>query len=207
MSSACPQLYYITDRHTCPCPLLDNIGRAIQAGVDFVQVREKDLPVRELLSLARTAGKMRTGSTTRILANDRLDVAFAADLDGIHLAQSSIPANQISDKLSRPDFLIAVSTHSWKEVRGVQDCANFITFGPVFFTPSKTKYGPPVGLEALKQVCDSSKIPVFALGGIDETNYAQCLMNGAAGIAAIRLFQNPNIAIEEVVRKIKGPAN
>jgi thiamine-phosphate pyrophosphorylase len=199
-----PRLYYITDRNNYPLSLLDNIKRAIDAGVDFVQIREKDLPVRELLSLARIASDLKTGSRTRILINDRLDVALAADLEGIHLAQSSIPASRIRAKLSRPDFLIGVSTHSLEEVRAIQDCGvSFITFGPVFFTPSKSNYGPPVGLEALKDVCHSSRIPVFALGGIDQNNYVQCLISGAEGIAAIRLFQDPNLPIEKVVRKIK----
>jgi thiamine-phosphate pyrophosphorylase len=198
-----PRLYYITDRQTCPIPLLDNIKRAIDAGVDFIQIREKDLSTRDLLSLARNARELKSGHQTRILLNDRLDVALAANLDGIHLGQSSVPTEQIHGRLPRQDFLIAVSTHSLDEVAAAQrHGASFVTFGPVFFTPSKVKYGNPVGLVALKEACQSS-IPVFALGGIDKSNYVDCLLNGASGIAAIRLFQDPGISILEMVGEIK----
>ena len=199
-----PYLYYITDRQVCPIPLLDNIKRAIEAGVDFIQIREKDLSARELVSLARSAREMKRGHETKILVNDRLDVALAADLDGIHLGQSSVPAQQIRDKLPKPDFLFGVSTHSLEEVGAARKHgANFITFGPVFFTPSKASYGDPVGLESLKKVCQFARIPVFALGGVDKKNYLKCLINGASGIAAIRLFQDPDIPIQKIVGKIK----
>jgi len=199
-----PHLYYITNRQVCPIPLLDNIKRAIEAGVDFIQIREKDLSARELVSLARSAREMKRGHETKILVNDRLDVALAADLDGIHLGQSSVPAQQIHDKLPKPDFLLGVSTHSLEEVGAARKHgANFITFGPVFFTPSKAGYGDPAGLEALKKVCQFARIPVFALGGIDEKNYLECLLNGASGIAAIRLFQDPDISIQKIAGKIK----
>jgi len=199
-----PQLYYITDRQVCSIPLLDNIKRVIEAGVDFIQIREKDLSARELLLLARSAREMKRGHKTKIFVNDRLDVALAADLDGIHLGQSSVQTEQIRGKLPRQDFLIGVSAHSLEEAAAAQKCgASFTTFGPVFFTPSKAKYGTPIGLGPLKQVCQSSRIPVFALGGIDQSNYAECLLNGASGIAAIRLFQDPDISIEKIVRKIK----
>lgn len=198
------QLYYITDRQVCPIPLLDNIKRVIEAGVDFIQIREKDLSARELLSLARSAREMKRGHETKILVNDLLDVALAADLDGIHLGQSSVPAQQIRDKLSKPDFLFGVSTHSSEEVEAARkDGANFITFGPVFFTPSKASYGDPVGLESLKKVCQFARIPVFALGGVNKSNYLDCLLNGASGIAAIRFFQDPDISIQKIVGKIK----
>jgi thiamine-phosphate pyrophosphorylase len=199
-----PQLYYITDRQICPIPLLDNIKRAIEAGVDFIQIREKDLSARELLSLARSAREMKRGHETRILVNDRLDVALAADLDGIHVSQNSIPAHQIHDKLTKPDFLIGVSTHSLEEVKAAQSQrANFATFGPVFFTPSKAAYGEPVGLGALNKVCEFVRIPIFALGGVDKNNYLECLLNGASGVAAIRLFQDQDISIPKIVDEIK----
>jgi thiamine-phosphate pyrophosphorylase len=197
------KLYYITDRQSCPIPVLDNIKRVIEAGVDFVQIREKDLCARELLSLAKAASQLKRGHGTRILINDRLDIALAADLDGVHLAQSSISTDWIYGKLSKPDFLIGVSTHSWQEAAAVQHAASFITFGPVFFTPSKAEFGSPLGLGQLKQVCQRAEIPVFALGGINLNNYAECLYNGASGVGAIRLFQDPDIAIEKLVREVR----
>jgi thiamine-phosphate pyrophosphorylase len=183
---------------------MDNIKRAIEAGVDLIQIREKDLSVRELLSLARSAREMTRGRDVRILVNDRLDVALAADLDGIHVSKTSIPAHQIHDKLAKPDFLIGVSSHSLEEIETAQNQrANFATFGPIFFTPSKAAYGKPVGLGALKNVCQSARIPIFALGGVDKNNYLECLLNGASGVAAIRLFQDPDISIPKIVDEIK----
>jgi len=196
--------YYITDRKSCSVPLLRNIQAAIEAGVDFVQIREKDLHARQLFSLALKAREMALGCSTKILVNDRLDIAMAADLDGIHLGQSSFSPSQIRGQVSRPDFLVGVSTHSLEEVRQIQSGGtNYVTFGPVFFTPSKAVYGEPVGLKSLREVCQSSQIPVLALGGVNRTNYAQCLLHGASGVAAIRLFQDPQNSLREIVREIK----
>jgi thiamine-phosphate pyrophosphorylase len=196
--------YYITDRRSCPIPLLRNIQIAIEAGVDFIQIREKDLPARQLFSLVTEARAIALHSSTKILVNDRLDIALAAGLDGIHLGQSSISPSQIRGQVSRQDFLIGISTHSYQEVRKTQDgSVDYITFGPVFFTPSKAVYGNPVGLKSLREVCRSAKIPVFALGGVDRDNYGECLLNGATGVAAIRLFQDPQNPSKEIVREIK----
>jgi thiamine-phosphate pyrophosphorylase len=197
-------LYYITDRQHCPIPLLDNIKRVIDSGVDFIQIREKDLSARELLLLATNARGLCGRHQSRILINDRLDVALAADLNGIHLGQGSIEPCQIHDTLPGQDLLIGVSTHSLTEIAEAQKHgATFVTFGPVFFTPSKAKYGNPVGLDLLKKACHSTNIPVFALGGVDMSNYLDCLTHGAAGIAAIRLFQDLNIPISRVVREVR----
>jgi thiamine-phosphate pyrophosphorylase len=172
--------------------------------VDLIQVREKDLSARELLSLARSARDLKRGHETKILVNDRLDVAVAADLDGIHLGQSSVPIQQIHGSLSRRDLLVGVSTHSLEEAGAAQKYgASFVTFGPVFFTPSKAKYGNPAGLESLKKVCQLASIPVFALGGVDQSNYRDCLLHGASGVAAIRLFQDPGIPILKIAREIR----
>ena len=196
--------YYITDRRSCPIPLLGNIQIAIEAGVDFIQIREKDLPDRELFSLVLKARQIGLGHSTKILVNDRLDIALAADLDGIHLGQGSISPIQVRNQISRQDFVIGVSTHSLEEVRETQDArTDYVTFGPVFFTPTKAVYGQPVGLKSLREVCRSSKIPVFALGGVNRANYAECLSNGASGVAAIRLFQDPQNPLREIVRQIK----
>ncbi|HVN82817.1 MAG TPA: thiamine phosphate synthase [Terriglobia bacterium] len=197
--------YYITDRKTCPIPLIENIRQAIEASVDIIQIREKDLPARELFSLAVQAATLARGRSTRVLVNDRLDVALAAGFDGVHLAQNSVGPRSIRQQLHASEFLIGVSTHSIEEIRQLEDQGmSFVTFGPVYYTPSKAAYGVPVGPEALREAVRASRIPVLALGGIDEGNYRQCLALGAAGIAAIRLFQNPNGfpgALVEAVRR------
>ena len=197
--------YYITDRKTCPIPLIENIRLAVEASVDIIQIREKDLPARDLFSLAVQAAALARGRSTRVLVNDRLDVALAAGFDGVHLAQNSVGPRPIRQRLQAPEFLLGVSTHSIEEIRRLEGQEiSFITFGPVFYTPSKAAYGVPVGPEALQAAVRASRIPVLALGGIDTGNYRQCLSLGAAGIAAIRLFQNPNGfpgALVEAVRR------
>ncbi len=146
---------------------------------------------------------MAQGSGTKILINDRLDVALAAKLDGVHLGQNSIPASEIRRAFGG-NFIIGVSTHSIEEARrAIEGDANYLTYGPIFFTPSKGTYGLPVGVESLRGITKLSGIPVLALGGIDKTNYSQCLKQGAAGIAAIRLFQNLQESLPEIVSEIR----
>jgi thiamine-phosphate pyrophosphorylase len=196
--------YYITDRKTCPVPLIENIRRAIHASVDFIQIREKDLPARDLFELSVQAAALARKHSTRILVNDRLDIALAAGLDGIHLGQSSVPPRVIRQQVSTPKFLIGVSAHSLEEIRAVKNQeVSFVTFGPVFQTPSKVPYGAPVGLEALGQAVLASPIPVLALGGVDAVNCQQCLSKGVAGIAAIRLFQDPSGFPTALVQSIR----
>jgi thiamine-phosphate pyrophosphorylase len=196
--------YYITDRKTCPVPLIENIRRAIHASVDFIQIREKDLPTRDLFELSVQAAALAREHSTRILVNDRLDIALAAGLDGIHLGQSSVPPRVIRQRVSTPKFLIGVSTHSLEEIRAVKNQeVSLVTFGPVFQTPSKVPYGAPVGLEALGQAVLASPIPVLALGGVDAVNCQQCLSTGVAGIAAIRLFQDPGGFPTALVQSIR----
>ena len=196
-----PILCYVTDRKTLgagtreatadPLPV---IRRAVAAGVNWIQIREKDLPTCPLLQLARSAVAAAYSSTTRILINDRLDVALAAGAAGVHLGEASLPATAVERwrRAGRAPagFLIGASSHSLaaaKEAEGAG--ADYIFFGPIFATPSKAVYGPPQGLERLAAVCRSVRIPVLAIGGIHLENAALCIAAGASGFAAIRLFQ------------------
>jgi thiamine-phosphate pyrophosphorylase len=179
------------------------IHRALVAGVDWVQIREKDLSSRALLTLARDAVAKAKGHS-RVLINDRLDVAVAARAGGVHLGEASLPVAQVAqwirkaraDGRARKDFLAGASCHSLESARQAEhDGADYIFFGPVFATPSKAAFGAPQGIEPLREVCTSLRIPVLAIGGITLGNARLCLEAGAAGIAAIRLFQEaPNIA-------------
>jgi len=180
------QLYLITDRaRTGGRPLVAALRAAAHAGVRAVQLREKDLSPREQYALATEVKAALGPLGTCILINDRADIACAAGLAGVHL-----PAAGLSPAAARrclpAGALVAVSTHTPAEARFAEEFgADFITFGPVFATPSKAAYGEPRGLEALKQVCAAVKIPVFALGGVTPARVSACLDVGAHGVAAI----------------------
>ncbi len=196
--------YLITDRrHTGGRPLIAALQAAAQAGIRAVQLREKDLTPRELYALAGEARDALRPLGARVLVNDRADIACAAGLDGVHLTTTGL-----SPKAARgcvgEDALIAASAHTLAEARFAETFgADFITFGPVFPTASKAPYGPPVGLDALREVCAAVRIPVFALGGITPDRVPACLAAGAGGVAAITaLLDVPHIA--EAVDAFKG---
>jgi thiamine-phosphate pyrophosphorylase len=185
-----PLAYYITDRQSCSLPILQQIQQAIEASVDLIQIREKDLATRPLLELANRALELAKGSRSKILINDRLDLALAGGLDGVQLGHHSVGTGTVRKRLGEMNLKIGVSVHSMDEfLLAAVEGASFVTLGPIFATPSKSAYGPPLGLELLTTVCQCATIPVFALGGINLENYRSCLAAGAAGIAAIRLFQ------------------
>jgi thiamine-phosphate pyrophosphorylase len=169
--------------------LLRLVERATQARVALVQIREKALTARVLFQLASRASRLTRGSETRVLVNDRADIARASGCDGVHLSARSLEAGVVRRAFGE-DFLIGVSAHTREEASGARaGGADFAVFGPVFDTPSKRAYGPPVGLESLKEVARAlAPFPLVALGGVTEENAGACLASGAEGVAAIRLF-------------------
>lgn len=178
--------------------LHEAIRRSAAAGAGWIQIREKDLDARSLMDLARFAVAEARGTAMRVLINDRLDVALAANAAGVHLGENSSPLEIVSAwrrSAGRLDFQIGVSCHSLESARAAErGGADYIFFGPVFDTPSKAAFGPPQGVERLRQVCASVEIPVLAIGGVNVGNARQCMAAGAAGIAAIRLFQDASNA-------------
>ena len=183
--------------------ILNQILAAGDAGIDLIQIREKRLSARVLFDLAKDAVRIVHGSTTRILINDRADVAAGAGASGVHLTTQSLdPA--IIRKSFGDELLIGVSTHSLDEARRAhEEAADFIVFGPIFQTPSKAQFGPPVGLPKLSEVTrELAGFPVLALGGISEDNADQCFKAGASGIAGIGLFSNAP-SLESVTARIK----
>jgi thiamine-phosphate pyrophosphorylase len=179
--------YYITDRKAVGGfrPLLEIIRDQMHLGVDFIQIREKDLTAREIFEFTLAVLEIRDTELPKhlrpkILINSRADIALATGADGVHLP-SDAPAQTL------PRLLVFRSCHTLEEVKQAQ--ANFVTFGPVFDTPLK---GKGVGLDALRDACRLGK-PVFALGGVDWDNAADCMEAGAKGIAGIRLFQDPTL--------------
>ena len=169
--------------------LLALVRSAVAARVTLVQLREKNLRGRVLYELASAAALLARGGDTRVLVNDRADIARAAGCDGVHLTTDSLDAREVRRAFGA-DFLIGVSAHSLEEARGAREGgADFAVFGPVFDTPSKRAYGPPVGLEALGDAARELKpFPVVALGGVSPENAGEVFRAGAAGVAGIRLF-------------------
>jgi thiamine-phosphate pyrophosphorylase len=169
--------------------LLALVERAVAARVSLVQLREKNMSARTLYELASRAARLTRGTGTRLLVNDRADIARAAACDGVQLTARSPDAGVVRRAFG-PDFLIGVSAHTLSEARAARDGgADFAVFGPVFDTPSKRAYGPPLGLEALREAAHAlSPFPLVAVGGVGEENAAEVLRAGARGVAAIRLF-------------------
>lgn len=190
-----PNIYLITDRHQIDetKDYFDVIDELLSAGVRMVQLREKDLPATELYNYAVKLREITQKHNSLLIINDRVDIAQAVSADGVHLGRKSIPVT-VTRKLLGEDKIIGVSTHSIQEAQSAQyDGADFITFGPVYDTPSKAKYGQPVGKDALQTVSSIVSLPVYALGGIKTDKIKEIKECGCHGIAAISaLISSPD---------------
>jgi thiamine-phosphate pyrophosphorylase len=200
-------LCYITDRRQLRSVSLAAVIRdTVRAGVDIVQVREKDLTSRELITLveeALSATREPGMGGARVVVNDRVDVALAGGADGAHLAAHSMPVQVVRRFVPRV-FVVGVSCHSLDEAMAAESGgADYLVLGPVFETPSKLGYGPPLGLEKLRKVTSRIRIPVLALGGITVDRIRPCLEAGACGIAGIRIFQDCE-SVQERVRELRA---
>ncbi len=197
-------LCYITDRLQFPggpaeqeTRLLAKIAECALAGVDYIQLREKDLSPRRLQELAvKAMHAIPAGSATKLLVNSRIDVALACGAHGVHLPSHDLSASEgrvILARGGRHDAIVSVSAHSLADVaRAESHGAEFVLFAPVF---EKAGTANPRGLELLREVCNRAHpaeppMPVLALGGVTLNNAAQCTSAGASGLAAIRLFQD-----------------
>jgi len=187
MSKPLPKIYLITDRKQTykQRHLVDVVKELLQAGIRMVQLREKDLSAAELYLLARDLRLLTDQYDALLLINDRIDVALAVRADGVHLGGHSLSI-KVAREILGSAALIGVSTHSGLEAESAQNQgADFITYGPVFFTPSKAPFGPPVGVDSLQTICNCCEIPVYALGGINVDNAREVLKSGAYGVAMI----------------------
>ena len=187
------QRCYITSRHALGGTekLLRSIARALARGVDMIQIRERDLDARDLLALTRRVIGLRHRKPSKIVVNTRLDLALAAGANGVHLPADSLPPSSLRP-IVPPGFLIGVSCHSLDEVRRAElEGADYVIFGPVFAPLSKPLDLEPRGLVLLAEVARAVRIPVLAVGGVNAENEVACLEAGAAGVAAITMFQNP----------------
>ncbi|MGC3973602.1 MAG: thiamine phosphate synthase [Nitrospira sp.] len=199
------RLYLVTDRHqTAGRPLLSVLARAVRAGVRAIQLRERDLSVREVHTLA--AELQNELPDARLFINDRVDVALALRTSGVHLRESSLPAGVVRSLLW-PSQLLGLSVHSFDGVIAAeQQGADFVVLGPIYDTPSKRVYGPPIGLSILEQAAQKVRIPIFAIGGITATRAREVRQAGAFGVAVLSSIlsaMNVEQATEDLLAEIQ----
>jgi thiamine-phosphate pyrophosphorylase len=201
-------LYVVTDRQlTAGRPLRLVVEAALRGGARAFQLREKDLSPREFYPLALEMRQVTQSYGAHLLINDRVDVALAVDADGVHLTTTSLPAT-VARQLLGPGRLIGVSTHTLTEAQeAANEGADFVVFGPVFFTPSKAPYGEPVGLDALRTVRAAVNLPILAIGGVKKANLDQVLAAGADGIAVISAIisaDDPTAACQDLLGTLRA---
>lgn len=200
-------LYLITDRRSLPAgrTLIAQVRAALEGGVRAVQLREKDLPAAALYPLALELRTLTHDFGARLLINDRIDVALAVGADGVHLGGHSLPI-AAARALLGPQRLIGVSTHRRDELHtAAASGADFVTFGPIYPTPSKLPFGPPLGVAALAAACSCPPLPVFALGGITAARLAELRSAGCGRVAAIGAIlhtDDPSAAARNLLRHL-----
>jgi thiamine-phosphate diphosphorylase len=182
-----PILCAITDRRRLP--ILAHAAAAADAGIDWLQIREPDLPAAELYEVVRHAVAEVSGSSTRIIVNDRLDVALATSAHGVHLRGTSFDASRVRAAVPA-DFLIGRSVHSVEEAVAAEKCGglDYLIFGTLFATTSKREGHPLAGPERLRAAVAACGLPILGIGGITLENADRVAATGAAGVAAIGLF-------------------
>jgi thiamine-phosphate pyrophosphorylase len=201
-------LYLVTDRNqTGGRDLLRVLEQALDGGLRAVQLREKDLSGRDLFLLAERCQKLCQTYRAALFINDRVDVALAVDAAGVQLAKPSIPL-ETARALLGSQKLIGVSTHTLEEAKEAeQNGADFVLFGPVYFTASKAVYGSPQGLPALKAIVDNISLPVYAIGGITLENLKPTQNTGVRGVALISAIvsaANPKEAAEKILLQLRS---
>lgn len=179
--------------------ILDIIALAVEEKVSLIQIREKHLTAPLLCELTESAVSVTRSSSTKVLVNDRADIAMACGADGVHLTSNSIPVNVIRSMVPA-DFLVGISSHSLDDaMAAAQDGADFAVLAPVFDTPGK---GEPLGIDMLAEVCRATQpFPILALGGTNERNLAEVLRAGASGFAAIRAMNEPD-RLKQLMRMV-----
>ena len=183
-------LYLIADTGLFQKDIISSVRRSIDGGVKAIQLRGKNLPAREILRIGERLRLLTSEYSVKLFINDRIDVAMILGADGVHLGQNGLPVG-IVRKILGDSLIIGVSTHSLKEAKNAErGGADFITFGPIFATPSKVVYGPPVGLRRLVNLTGRIKIPVFAIGGINMDRIQDVMKKGANGVAVISAILN-----------------
>ncbi|HWR21264.1 MAG TPA: thiamine phosphate synthase [Verrucomicrobiae bacterium] len=203
-------LYVVTNRSmTNGRPLEVVVEAALAGGAKAIQLREKDLSTRDLYELVERLLPLVHGRGACLLINDRVDLALALPIDGVHLSRTSLPPAETRALLG-PARLIGVSCHSLEEaIEAEREGADFIVLGPLFPTPSKAAYGPPIGLVRLKAVRQRVRLPIFGIGGITSSNTASVMAAGADGaavISAIMTADDPADAVSTLLQVVRSAA-
>ena len=180
------RLLVVTDRHqTNGRPLVPLLQRVLTAGVSAIQLRERDLSARELVTLAREVQAMTASRRSQLLINDRIDVALALEGVGVHLRSNSLPVS-VARQLLGAQRLLGVSVHAVEEVVSAQSQgADYIVLGPIYETPSKQTFGPPLGIHTLEKACRLVRIPIIGIGGVTAARAREMRRAGAFGVAVI----------------------
>src|SRR5262249_19838821 len=174
-----------------------------RAGVDMIQIRERDLDGGPLASLVAEDVRLTRGTATRVVVNDRLDVALACGADGVHLRGDSVPS-QAARSIAPPGFLIGRSVHHEQEAKAAAASVDYLVAGTVFPTSSKPGLTQWLGVEGLARICRSVAVPVLAIGGITADRLPNVAAAGAAGIAAIGLFASEPRSLADVVAEVRS---
>jgi len=180
------RLLVVTDRHqTNGRPLVPLLQRVLTAGIAAIQLRERDLSIRELLTLAREVQAVTASYRSQLLINDRIDVALALDGVGVHLRSNSLPVS-VARQLLGGQRLLGISVHTIEEaVQAESQGADYIILGPIYETPSKQMFGPPLGIHVLENACGLVRIPIIGIGGVTAVRAREMRRAGAFGAAVI----------------------
>lgn len=180
------RLLVVTDRHqTNGRPLVPLLQRVLTAGIAAIQLRERDLSVRELLTLAREVQAVTASYRSQLLINDRIDVALALEGIGVHLRSNSLPVS-VARQLLGAGRLLGVSVHGVEAARQAESQgADYIVLGPIYETPSKQMFGPPLGIHTLEKACSLVRIPIIGIGGVTAARVREMRRAGAFGAAVI----------------------
>lgn len=196
------RLLLVTDRHqTKGRPLVPLLQRVLSVAVPAIQLRERDLPVRELVALAREVQALTNSGGSQLLINDRIDIALALDGVGVHLRSNSLPVS-VARRLLGADRLLGLSVHSLEEtVQAESQGADYVILGPIYETPSKQAFGAPIGIQTLEKACRAVRIPVVGIGGVTAARAREMRQAGAFGVAVITAILGAE-DVESVTREV-----
>lgn len=196
------RLLVVTDRHqTNGRPLVPLLQRVLAVGVSMIQLRERDLSARELVTLAREVQAVTSAARSQLLINDRIDVALALEGVGVHLRSNSLPV-PVARQLLGAQRLLGISVHAVEEaVRAESQGADYIVLGPIYETPSKQMFGPPLGIHTLEKACSLVRIPIIGIGGVTAARAREMRRAGAFGAAVITAILGAN-DVESATREL-----